>query len=75
MHKKSRKKLLQRKAQEVVLRGSFRDKKMNEVVSRMTRADVLGLLDGPVEVCDVPDVEKGEVLADSRGRGSFQKGE
>ena len=39
----------------------------------MTRVDVMGRLSGPIDVCDVPDVEKGEVLADSRGRGSFQK--
>jgi len=38
----------------------------------MSRADVLGLLAGPVEVGVVPDVEKGEVLVDSRGNGTFQ---
>jgi len=42
-------------------------------VSRLSRSDVLGLLDEPVEVGLVPDVEKGEVLADSRGLGSFQR--
>jgi hypothetical protein len=31
------------------------------------------LLREPVQVSLVPDVEKGEVLLDSRGRGSFQK--
>ena len=40
----------------------------------MSRSDVLGLLAEPVEVGLVPDVERGEVLADSRGEGSFQRG-
>jgi hypothetical protein len=73
MHKKSQRKLLEKRARSIILRGSFNDRKSGEIVCRMTRVDVLGQLTGPVEVCNVPDVEKGEVLADSRGRGSFQK--
>ena len=39
----------------------------------VSRLDVMALLGGSVEVDLVPDVEKGEVLLDSRGRGTFQK--
>ena len=42
-------------------------------VSRVSRSDVVALLNEPVQVGLVPDVEKGEVLVDSRGRGSFQR--
>ena len=35
--------------------------------------DVLGALKEPVEVHLVPDVEKGEVLTDTRGRGTLQR--
>jgi len=39
----------------------------------MTRLDVMAQLNEPIEVHLVPDVEKGEVLIDSRGRGSLQR--
>lgn len=42
-------------------------------LAKVSREDVLSLLAQPVCVSDVPDVEKGEVLVDSRGRGSFQR--
>ncbi|MGA2308575.1 MAG: hypothetical protein ABSG57_03375 [Candidatus Bathyarchaeia archaeon] len=42
-------------------------------MSLLSRVAVLGLLEEPVEVSLVPDVQKGEVLVDSRGRGSFQR--
>jgi len=35
--------------------------------------DVLAFLNKAIQISDVPDVEKGEVLVDSRGRGSFQR--
>jgi hypothetical protein len=73
MHRKSQKKLSERRIRGIILRGSFNDRKGAEIVCQVTRLDVLRQLTGPVEVCKVPDVEKGEVLADSRGRGSFQK--
>ena len=45
-----------------------------ETVCQISRMDILALLTEPVvEVGDVPDVEKGEVLLDSRGTGSFQR--
>jgi hypothetical protein len=73
MHRKNQRKLLEKRARSIILRGSFNDRNTSEIVCRMTRLDVLRQLTGPVEVCDVPDVEKGEVLTDSRGRGTFQK--
>ena len=56
----------------MILRGSFLDRNVSESVSRMTRLDVMGQLKEPVDVCLVPDVEKGEVLLDPRGNGSLQ---
>jgi hypothetical protein len=43
------------------------------MVSIMSREDVLGLLGGIVEVSLAPDVERGEILIDSHGNGSFQR--
>jgi hypothetical protein len=62
-----------RRIRGIILRRSFYDRNVSEVVSRVSRLDVMALLSGPVEVGLVPDVEKGEVLLDSRGRGSFQR--
>jgi hypothetical protein len=73
LHKRSCKKLQDRRVRGIILRGSFHDRNLCEVVSRVTRSDVLALLNETVEVDVVPDVEKGEVLLDSRGRGSFQR--
>jgi len=73
MHKRNSKKLQARKIRGVILRGSFYDRNLCEVVSRMTRLDVMAQLNEPIEVHLVPDVEKGEVLIDSRGRGSLQR--
>jgi len=53
--------------------NSFHDSTRCETVSRLSRVDLLGLVGAPVQVSDIPDVEKGEVLTDSRGMGSFQR--
>jgi hypothetical protein len=58
----------------LIFNSSFHDQQRCETVCRMSRLDILALLTGPVEVGDVPDVVKGEVLVDSRGTGSFQWG-
>ena len=73
VHKRKNNKKQERKIRSIILRGSFHDKKMGEVISQMTRVDVMAHLDEPVEVHLIPDVEKGEVLIDSRGRGRFQR--
>ena len=75
MHKKNIEKLQAAKIQKIILHDSFQDKKLAEVISRTTRLEVLGQFKDPIEVHLVPDVEKGEVLIDLRGRGSFQKEE
>jgi hypothetical protein len=73
MHKRSAGKLQARRVRGIILRGSFYDRNVCEVISRVSRLDVMALLGGLVEVDLIPDVEKGEVLLDSRGRGTFQK--
>ena len=73
MHKRNSKKLLEMEINRIIFHSSFHDRKLGEVVSRMTKLDVLSALHEPVEVHLVPDFEKGEVLLDLRGRGSLQK--
>ena len=53
--------------------SAFIDRANAETVSRVSRADVLGVLDGAVEVGLVPDVGRGEVLVDCRGQGNLQQ--
>ena len=57
----------------LVLQRSFRDFERCESVCLLTRVDLLAVAGPEVQVCDVPDVERGEVLVDSRGEGSFQQ--
>jgi hypothetical protein len=73
MHRRSREKSQRRLVRRIILSSSFRDRIMCETVCRMSRQDVLALVPEPLEPGVVPDIEKGEVLADSRGRGSFQR--
>lgn len=73
MHKRKTSKIQARKIQRIIFRGSFCDKKMGEIVSLMTRSDVIEQLNEPVEIHLIPDIEKGEVLVDSRGRGSLPR--
>jgi hypothetical protein len=56
----------------IILQGSFYDRKTGEVVSRITRIEVMEHLQGPIDVHLVPDVEKGEVLINLQGSGSLQ---
>jgi hypothetical protein len=73
LHKRAINKLLGRKIRRIVQRGSYYDKQRGETVSKMTRSEILDQVEEPVEVDLVPDLEKGEVLLDSRVRGSFQR--
>ena len=73
MHKRNVNKLQERKIQKIILHNSHYDRKVCEVISKITRLDVMAQLNEPIEVHLVPDIEKGEVLIDSRGRGSLQK--
>jgi hypothetical protein len=55
---------------------SFQDHILAESVCRVNRQDLLAYANGfsmEVTVGDMPDVEKGLILSDSRGRGVFQK--
>lgn len=63
----------ERVAKRLILSTGFHDIILCETISRMSRLDVLSQLSEPVYLCAVPDVEKGEVLIDSRGSGSFQR--
>jgi len=66
---------VKRRLRSLILASSFRDIWRCESVSLVSRVDILGSGGtGVVQVSDVPDVEKGEVLVDSRGQGSFQRG-
>ena len=65
--------LLRRQLRSIALSGGFHDVRRCETVSLMSRVDLLGLAGAGVQVSDVPDIVKGEVLVDSRGQGSFQR--
>ena len=57
----------------LIFKNAYKDKYRGEIVSRISRLDVLGLLNCEgVKVSLIPDVERGEVLIDSRGKGSLQ---
>jgi hypothetical protein len=71
-HRRSKEKEQLRQARRIILSSSFHDRIRYETVCRMTRTDVLALLKEPVQLGLVPELEKGEVLVDSRGNGSFQ---
>lgn len=73
VHKKSREKGQRRLIRKIILSSSFRDGIRAETVSRLSRLEVLELLMRSIEVDAVPDVQKGEILVDSRGEGSLQK--
>jgi hypothetical protein len=83
-HKRSAEAVLRREARSMlkmrlrslVLARSFRDRERSETVCLLSRVELLGLAcsaGSAVQVCDVPDVEHGEILVDSRGQGSFQR--
>ena len=70
-HKRSEASQQRRFIKQLVLQSAFYDRQRCETVCRTTGMEVLALLSGPVEVGDVPDVAKGEVLVDSRGQGEY----
>jgi hypothetical protein len=73
VHKRKNIKKQKRKIRGIILHGSFHDKKVGEIISKMTHVDVMAYLDEPVEANLIPDLEKGEVLIDSRDRGTLQR--
>jgi len=73
VHKRSFDKLQRRMMRNLIFKNAYKDKYRGEIVSRISRLDVLGLLNCEgLKVSLIPDVEKGEVLIDSRGKGSLQ---
>ena len=73
VHKRSRDSLQRRQIRALIFASCYQDLSRCESVCRVSRSDILASVTGPVEVSNVPDVEKGEVLVDSRGEGSFQR--
>jgi hypothetical protein len=73
MHKRSKERSQRRLVRKIILSSGFRDRVACEIVCRLSRQDVLALVPEPLEPGVVPDIEKGEVLANSRGTGSFQR--
>lgn len=73
MHRRSEVNARKNRIRGLIFGSSFHDPQQCETVCRTSRKDILMLLQGPVDVGDVPDVIKGEVLVDSRGQGSFQR--
>jgi hypothetical protein len=73
MHKRKANKLQERKIRGIIQRGSYYDRCKGEVVSKVTRLDIISQLKEPIEIHVIPDLEKGEVLLDSRGKGSLQR--
>jgi hypothetical protein len=76
VHKRSFNKLQRRIIRNIIFKNAYIDKYRGEVISRFSRLDVLGLLNCEglkvFLVSLVPDIERGEVLIDSRGKGSLQ---
>jgi hypothetical protein len=73
LHRRSEKKLQERRIRALIFASAFVDVACSETVCRVDRVDLLQTLQGPVDVSRIPQVEKGEVLVDSRGTGSFQR--
>jgi len=73
LHKRNENRIQERRARALIFANAFMDAIRCETVSQVDRADVLATLEGPVDVGRIPQVEKGEVLVNSRGTGSFQR--
>jgi hypothetical protein len=73
LHKRKLEKEQLRRVRNIILQNAFCDNNLSETVNTLSHGQVLMLLPGPVNGPVGPDVEKGEVLVDSRGRGSFQQ--
>jgi hypothetical protein len=73
VHRRSKDSLQRRQIRALIFASCYQDSDRCETVCRVSRSEILACLTGPVEVANVPDIEKGEVLVDSRGSGSFQR--
>lgn len=73
VHRRSKNSLQRHRIRTLIFASSYQDLNRCETICRVSRSEILASLTEPVDVCNVPDIEKGEVLADSRGQGSFQR--
>jgi hypothetical protein len=72
-HKRSKESQLKRQFRNIILANSIYDKTRCETVTKISRIDLLLSFRGQVKMSEVPDLERGEVLIDSRGKGTMQK--
>jgi hypothetical protein len=68
-----KKRLAKRILRSIALERGFHDFERCETVCLLTRIELISLAGPIVQISDVPDVGRGEVLVDSRGEGSFQR--
>lgn len=73
-HRRSLASRQRRAARRYVLNHAYRDRRQAETVAKTPGKEVLAYLQSLFEGVDlsVVDIELGEVLSDSRGRGSLQ---
>ncbi|MEM3956149.1 MAG: hypothetical protein QW424_05300 [Candidatus Bathyarchaeia archaeon] len=75
-HKRSLIARQRRAARKFILDMAYRDKYVAETVNVLDRRDLINYLAdlfGQVHLGSIPLIERGEVLADSRGGGSLQR--
>jgi hypothetical protein len=72
-HKRSRKSLQKRQIRSIILSNSIYDKTRCETVTIISKTDLLIALTGQIKMSDVPNIERGEVLIDSKGKGTLQQ--
>jgi len=72
-HKRRKDSLLKRQIRNIILSNSIHDKTRCETVTTISKTDLLLALTGQIKMNQVPDIEKGEVLIDSKGKGTLQK--
>jgi len=74
-HLRSKEKRQERDARRFILDTSFHDPIMAETISRVSDTMIVAHLDALYPGTPPPEINvvRGEVLIDSRGRGTFQK--
>lgn len=76
-HKRSFEAKQRRAARKLIFTMAYRDRFGAETVNRLNMREIMdyisAMFNGRVHLGAIPRVEQGEVLSDSRGRGSFQR--
>lgn len=79
VHKRSRVGHLRRLVKDLITMNAHFDRERWEGVSTLDRKDLFRILSSRgykmIPMAAVPQVERGEILYDSRGHGSLQRGE